>query len=138
MKTKEELKEMYINNHTKNWDDETKQKYISNIEEEFSVWYDGYSFPKKESIICAAIQIVGTGKIFYGHRHDQCNNSLNGELTWYLNRQQVTALEKIQGFVTSENRFVTREEALKIALDNDQVIDKTQIVGDRLFSENLY
>ena len=28
MKTKEELKEMYINNHTKNWDDETKSKWV--------------------------------------------------------------------------------------------------------------
>ncbi len=92
----------------------------------------------KEKIICAAIKIVETGKIFYGHRHDQCLNSMNGELSWTMNRQEISKVEKIQGFVTTEGRFVTREEGLIIALANDQVLDKTQIRGGRLFSEDLY
>lgn len=91
-----------------------------------------------ERIICAAIKIVETGKVFYGHRHDQCLNSLNGELSWAMNRQEISKLEKVQGFVTTEGRFVDRKEGLKIALENDQVIDKTQIRGDNLYSEDLY
>lgn len=42
MRNKEILKEQYIFKHTKNWDEETKQRYISNVEEYFSVWYGGY------------------------------------------------------------------------------------------------
>lgn len=93
---------------------------------------------KKERIICAAIQIVGTGKVFYGHRHDQCNNSLKGELSWTMNRQEMSKVETVQGFVTTEGRFVDRKEGLKIALDNNQVIDISQIRGDNLHSEDLY
>lgn len=92
----------------------------------------------KERIICAAIQIPETGKVFYGHRHDQCNNSLNGELSWTMNRQEICRVITIQGFVTTEGRFVDRKEALKIALDNDQVLDKSQIRGDNLYSEDIY
>lgn len=92
----------------------------------------------KERIICAAIQVIETGKLFYGHRHNQCINSLNGELSWTMNREQISKVETVQGFVTTEGRFVDRKEGLKIALDNDQVLDKTQIRGDNLFSEDLY
>jgi hypothetical protein len=40
--------------------------------------------------------------------------------------------------VTSNGRFVDRKEALIIALENDQVLDKSQIRGDNLYSEDLY
>jgi len=43
-----------------------------------------------------------------------------------------------QGFLTSKGRFVDRKEALKIALENDQVVDRTQIRGENLYSEDLY
>jgi hypothetical protein len=92
----------------------------------------------KERIICAAVQIVETGKIYYGHRHPHCIEAINGELSWTLNRQQISKVENIHGFVTSENRFVGREEALTIALENDQVLDKKDVRGDRLHSEDLY
>lgn len=92
----------------------------------------------KERIICAAIQIVETGKVFYGHRHDQCINSMNSELGWTMNRRQISQVKKVQGFVTSNGRFVDREEALIIALENDQVLDKSNIRGDSLYSEDLY
>lgn len=91
-----------------------------------------------EFIICSAVQLVESGKIYYGHRHDQCNNSMNGELSWTMNRQEISKVKKIQGFVTSKNRFVDRKEALKIALENNQVLDKTQIRGDNLYSEDIY
>ena len=92
----------------------------------------------KEKIICAAIQIVETGKVFYGHRHNHCFTALNDCLSWTMNRQEIAFVEKIQGFVTSNGRFVDRKEALIIALENDQVLDKSQIRGDDLYSEDLY
>lgn len=90
-----------------------------------------------ELIICAAIQIVETGKIFYGHRHDKCQNSLNGELSWTMTRQQIAAVEKVQGFVTSLNRFVDRKEAWIIAKANNQIIRQSGGEGV-LYSEDLY
>lgn len=48
MKTKDELKENYILAQTKGWDDETKERYISNVEDDFETWYKGYSFALKE------------------------------------------------------------------------------------------
>jgi len=43
MKNKEELKSEYISKNTKNWDKETKEKYIYEVEEDFRVWYEGYT-----------------------------------------------------------------------------------------------
>jgi hypothetical protein len=92
----------------------------------------------QEKIICAAIQVVDTGKVFYGHRHNHCRDAMNGELSWTMNRQEMYTVKSIQGFVTTEGRFVGREEALVIALANNQVLDKKEIRGDRLHSEDLY
>lgn len=92
----------------------------------------------KEFIICAAIKLEESGKIYYGHRHNHCFEALNAELSWTMNRQQITQVEKIQGFITSINRFVGREEGLVIALDNNQVLDIKDIRGKQLHSEDLY
>jgi hypothetical protein len=43
MKSKEELKSEYITSHTKNWDEETKEKYMYELEEDFRIWYEGYT-----------------------------------------------------------------------------------------------
>lgn len=48
MRNIEELKIIYINKHTKNWDEQTKQKYISNIEEDFNTYLAGYIDAIKE------------------------------------------------------------------------------------------
>ena len=91
-----------------------------------------------EKIICAAIKVIDTGKIYYGHRHDKCISSFNDEMSWTLSRQEICKIKYIQGFITTNNRFVEREEALVIALENNQVLDKNEIRGNKLYSENLY
>lgn len=90
----------------------------------------------EEIIICAAIKIESTGKIFYGHRHNHCFKAISDELSWKMNRQQISELKMIQGFITSKNRFVDRKEALNIALMRNQII--TPSWSNELFSENLY
>jgi len=42
MTTKEELKEEYIKNQTKDWDDETKENYLTFVEADFVSYYKGY------------------------------------------------------------------------------------------------
>lgn len=91
-----------------------------------------------EFIICSAIKIEETGKIFYGHRHNHCIEAMNGELSWIMNRQEINKVKKEQGFITNLNRFVSREEGLEIALRNNQVKDLKEIRGKQLYSEDLY
>ncbi len=48
---------------------------------------------------------------------------------------------EIQGFVTSKYRFLTREEAWKLAITTSQIICRVggdSANGGRLFSENIY
>ncbi len=86
----------------------------------------------KEKILCAAIHnpnekdLAGEPLIYCGLRH---NNIL-----WQS--KAVSRNPYHQGFLTSYGRFVDRKEALKIALENNQVIGK--LYGDELYSENLY
>lgn len=83
----------------------------------------------KEFIICAAIRHDNTGKIYYGHRHSHCIEASNGALSWTMNREEISNFPRTQRFVTSQNCFVDRKEALKISLENNQVLDKTAVRG---------
>lgn len=88
----------------------------------------------KERIICAAIHnpdekdIAGKPLIYCGLRH--------ANILWQS--KLVSRNPHHQGFLTSNGRFVDRKEGLKIALENNQVIDISQIRGDNLYSEDLY
>jgi hypothetical protein len=77
---------------------------------------------------------VDSGIVFAGHRHHQC---IYTKCTLTGLRDSESG-ESVQGFLTSMNRFVGREEALEIALRENQVIDLNNIRGSRLFSEDLY
>jgi hypothetical protein len=91
-----------------------------------------------EKIICAAILLPETGKVYYGHRHPHCIEAMNGELSWTMSRQQIRYVTKTQGFVTSLGRFVDRVEALAIALANNQVVYQKEMGDNELYSEDLY
>lgn len=86
----------------------------------------------KERILCSAIDYHGT--IICGHRHGDCYDILRALKP---NVEDLPERDK-QGFLTSENRFVLRPEALKIALENDQVVYGKESTVDILISENLY
>ena len=88
----------------------------------------------KERIICAAIHnpedkdMADQPLIYCGLRH--------ANILWQS--KLVSRNPHHQGFLTSKGRFVDRKEGLRIALDNNQVIDHSQIRGDNLYSEDLY
>ena len=99
-----------------------------------AVWYKELEL-KKEMPIGVYLPInLNKGIVFCGLRHGQCIYS----------KCAITGLkdgesgENEQGFLTSKNRFVSREEGLQIALKQNQVLDLNEIRGDRLFSEDLY
>ena len=93
----------------------------------------------KEICICAAIK--WRNKVWRGHRHGNCMQAMRDELSFIYNRKQMMKLHlfKNQGFVTSKNRYVSREEGRKLqekagikSADKDGYRYKT------LFSEDLY
>lgn len=87
-----------------------------------------------EKIICAAIHnpeekdAAGKPLIYCGLRH--------ANVLWQS--KLVSRNPYHQGFLTSKGRFVDRKEGLIIALENNQVIDLSEIRGDKLYSEDLY
>lgn len=84
----------------------------------------------KEICICAAI-LCKNGQIIRGHRHGDCLRNM-----YY---REVKLKEKEQGFITSHNRFVGREEGRK--LQDEAGIpsaDPEGYKGNTLFSEDLY
>ena len=87
-----------------------------------------------EKIVCAAIynpadiDMAGKPLIYCGLRH--------AYILWQ--GKHVSRNQYHQGFITTNGRWVSREEGLEIALFNKQVLDETQIRGNRLFSEDLY
>lgn len=105
----------------------------------------------KEYILCAAIWFddglvhahqpvnVDIGIVHMGHRHAHCFASIGG-----LVKERIEAgiHEKEQGFLTSKNRFVTREEAAEIALSINQFAnDEERLEVEKshyLYSENIY
>lgn len=106
---------------------------------------------KEEYILCAAIwckeitlekeipkvlpKNCDKGIVVLGHRHGQCIWTI-GCLTGLrcVSNAPDGVGENVQGFLTSQNRFVDREEAGVIAFSKGQTKDLKKI----LYSEDLY
>lgn len=72
------------------------------------------------------------GLVFCGYRHCHCMYTM-ASVTG-LRSVETEVGEYIQGFLTSKNRFVDREEGAKIHMSNGHMVD----FENRLFSEDLY
>lgn len=98
----------------------------------------------KGIVICAAIWVqdyknkphgpanIPSGTVFCGLRHCSIISQLAAYGIAHKNRS-------IQGFLTSKNRFLTREEASELVRNNNQemVVDRNAI-RKQLYSEDLY
>jgi hypothetical protein len=107
---------------------------------------------KPEYITCAAIwykdlptqthtpKNIDKGIVVCGHRHSNCIDIMKslGQLRTVQFAPDGVG-ESIQGFMTSYNRFVDREEGMEIAKTTGQV-DETKISNSKteLFSEDIY
>ncbi len=92
-----------------------------------AIWY-----PDEESPVhtCSNIE---KGVVLCGLRHPYILGQFKS-----LTGKKTPTVKSIQGFLTSCNRFVGREEALIIALAQNQVMDIKDVRGDILHSEDLY
>lgn len=105
-----------------------------------------------EYITCAAIWYkelptqtyppsnIHKGIVVCGHRHSNCIDivkSLSNLRTVQYSPDGVG--ETVQGFMTSTNRFVDRQEGMRIAINASQTtMDKLYNPKIGLFSEDLY
>lgn len=99
-----------------------------------------------ERILCAAIwyksvepraahRPINTpgGVVLCGYRH----GDVISQVLPLVGERQYILGEHVQGFLTSKNRFVDREEAWTIAEQQGQIVKK--LSGNKiLYSENLY
>lgn len=97
-----------------------------------AIWYKEFDKPVHSPIN------IDRGVVLCGHRHGH----VIGEMKALTGLRTVTFAddgvgEHVQGFLTSKNRFVGREEAAKIALACKQ-IEKLNYSNIELYSEDLY
>jgi len=86
----------------------------------------------KEIVICAAIK-TSDGTIARGHRHNHCFQVLR-DMGFDFNKS-----DGEQGFITSKNRFVSREEGRKLQDEAGiKSVSPEGYVANTLFSEDLY
>lgn len=96
---------------------------------------------EREICICAAVRLRD-GTVIRGHRHTDALRTAHELVEWRLGKGAWEAEERArldQGFVTSRNRYVGREEGLK--LQHEAGIPSACKSGYRvshLFSEDLY
>lgn len=97
-----------------------------------AIWYPKISLKKPDvlKIRGFAPYNIKEGIVFCGWRHPNCMYqmiAITGLSTFEVGGDE-------QGFLTSKNRFVGREEAAQIAFNAKQ----TEELKIRLFSEDLY
>lgn len=99
-----------------------------------AIWYPNFPLVSTKAHLRNPINI-SDGLVIVGLRHCHCihmMNSITGMTAFEINN----GIRETQGFITSQNRFVNREEALKIAFDCKQI---TKSLSDKiLYSEDLY
>ena len=93
---------------------------------------------RKEFILCAAIAYGDT--IICGHRHSDCYKILKELTGAYTTSKETPPGREDQGFLTSLNRYVSRNEAFHIAKDNNQIWRNLHegVIDNILISEDLY
>lgn len=88
----------------------------------------------KEICICAAV-LANNGKYYRGHRHSDCIRTIYEREGLSVSKGS----RSNQGFITSHNRFVDREEGARLQREAgiNSVWTKAP-VKELLFSEDLY
>jgi hypothetical protein len=89
----------------------------------------------KEYILCAAIHFDDGN--YYPHHRERGLVACGYRHHLIFAFRPKNTKKETQGFLTSKNNFVTRAEALKIAIEAGQV-DASLSSNSSLFSEDLY
>jgi hypothetical protein len=102
-----------------------------------------YAAERPEICICAAIRLPD-GRVFRGHRHSDCIKTAHVTVTWNGGvdsgeHHWRADMCNDQGFITSRNRYVGREEGLRLQLAAGiRSACPSGYSVRELFSEDLY
>lgn len=101
----------------------------------------------KEYIMCSAIWVkdkniipihvprnIKYGSVYCSYRHCDCIELISHK----YDRLEFIKIGNVQGFLTSEKRFVDRVEGMKIAKEFGQLLNPNNIRGEELYSEDLW
>lgn len=87
---------------------------------------------KNEIVICAAVKTT-KGRVIRGHRHGDCIKAIMAR------GLKPSTSPNAQGFITSKNRYVTREQGRKLQdAAGIKSADPEGYRGTTLYSEDLY
>lgn len=113
-----------------------------------AIWYDFYDESLTNIMYRNSELDNKIGIIITGLRHNNCMDTfdclisrLRPDLSFKVNSEEyykITSYNRYQGFLTTENRYVGRTEAYKIAKKQNQIINTIGTLKGRLLSENLY
>jgi hypothetical protein len=78
-----------------------------------------------------ASAILQDGKVWTGKRHHNCIREI-------VDKTGIRPVTGQQGFVTDESKFLSREEAMSLAIENGQVVEGKTHHKRELFSEDLW
>lgn len=98
-----------------------------------AIWYEEINFPKSDVLKPFLPRNINKGIVFCGWRHPNCLY----QMVAITGKYQCEVGKEIQGFLTSENRFVNRQEAFRIAKEAKQIL-RESFSSSTLYSEDLY
>lgn len=79
---------------------------------------------------------IAIGYVICGRRHHNCLQTFAQIYGFPYNEKALAIMQtEVEGFMTSENRFLDRKEAYIVALKSNQVSPKEK---EYLYSEDLY
>jgi hypothetical protein len=68
------------------------------------------------SFVCCAVEVYKcegaehfVGSVFYGHSHQDAIRAMRDHVSWFLDQDQLSKVLYTEGFVDSDNKFITRE-----------------------------
>ncbi len=111
------------------YEPETLDKIMNLLSSRDTYWKERVG---KEVVVCSAV-MASDGSIYRGHRHGHAMQAVRDE------GKELMKDERQQGFITTNNRYVSREEGRKLQ-DRAGIpsADKDGYRGKTLFSEDLY
>ena len=103
-----------------------------------AIWYKDLPMVRPEILDIRGMRPynVDRGVVISGWRHANCIYQVAAILG--LRSVPAETGESVQGFLTSENRFVDREEAFDIAVRAGQLNDRERGGSKTLYSEDIY
>lgn len=135
MTTPQQEREMFEKWYAKDFGSDNDIGFSPTLQEIANYWLTRLAQREaeiREVVVCAAV-LASDGTVYRGHRHGHAMQAARDE------KKKLHEGTIQQGFITSRNRYVSREEARKLQdAAGIPSADQEGYRGSTLFSEDLY